>query len=342
MKRLASTYLLVALAACGIVEAQDGYVVWARNSQIWRMRPNGAGKTQLTEAYARHPNICPKARKVIYDYTAASTDPTDIWIMDRAGQNKTNLTSTASTEEVRPDCGQDNLDYGGPTEFIAFANKTDGNIYTTTLTGGPPTLEANSGDEEADPAWCWNSGIAFVKPFPTSFRVFTWNTDTDQPTQRTVDTGTGPPSYHAEHRFPTCSKNGQFLIYERQQFLGSTVNQSDTYRVDGVDVGGPPAQGVSLTDCYGNQSFYYAADYPDLSPGDSAIVFRYSSWSGFDGDYEIAKAPANQCDDSGLAPESPQYLTGCAPDGHGSPDCGAPGAEPDNSDVDTDPDWGEM
>jgi PKD repeat protein len=100
------------------------------NSEIYTIKADGTGKTQLTSDSANdnYPMFSPDGKKIIYVSNRAGSE--DIWIMDADGKNKVQLTSGLSTDSF-PVWSPDG-------KKIAFWSDRDGErgIYTLDLENG--------------------------------------------------------------------------------------------------------------------------------------------------------------------------------------------------------------
>jgi Tol biopolymer transport system component len=120
----------------GVESADSTYILYidspdsnTLNGNIWRMRPDGSEKTQLTyDTLDREPVWYPDDGKLVFwSYRSGNAD---VWIMDSDGSNLVNLTSHPAYDS-NPHCSSDG-------EYIIFASYRDdpnGEIYRMTSTG---------------------------------------------------------------------------------------------------------------------------------------------------------------------------------------------------------------
>ncbi|MCW8803979.1 MAG: T9SS type A sorting domain-containing protein [Ignavibacteriaceae bacterium] len=120
----------------GVESADSTYILYVDspdsttfNGNIWRMRPDGSEKTQLTyDTLDREPVWYPDDGKIVFwSYRSGNAD---IWIMDSDGTNLVNLTNNPSLDS-NPHCSSDGA-------YIIFASRRDDpndEIYRMTSTG---------------------------------------------------------------------------------------------------------------------------------------------------------------------------------------------------------------
>ena len=101
-----STYILY-------VDAPDSNTF---NGNIWRMRPDGSDKTQLTyDTLDRDATWSPDGNKIVfYSYRSGNAD---IWVMDSDGTNLMNLTNDAAGD-LSPHWSPDG-------QYIIFSSNRD-------------------------------------------------------------------------------------------------------------------------------------------------------------------------------------------------------------------------
>lgn len=129
----------------------NGLIVWQRTdhfnqSEIWTMRANGTGKTQLTRTgNNQQPSWSPDGKKIVF---VSSRDGTaEIYVMDADGANPTRLTNNGDYEGdpvFSPD--------GTKIAFEAFAS-TDYEIYVMNADGSGAANITNNAAEDRLPKW---------------------------------------------------------------------------------------------------------------------------------------------------------------------------------------------
>ena len=99
------------------------------NGNIWRMRPNGSEKMQLTfDMLDREAVWSPEASRIaFYSYQSGNSD---VWVMNADGTNLTNLTNHEA-EDVNPQWSPD----GHHIVFSSDRDDANGEIYRMTATG---------------------------------------------------------------------------------------------------------------------------------------------------------------------------------------------------------------
>jgi Tol biopolymer transport system component len=120
----------------GVESADSTYILYVDspdsntfNGNIWRMRPDGSAKTQLTyDTLDREAVWYPDDGKIVFwSYRSGNAD---VWIMDPDGSNLVNLTNDPARDS-NPHCSSDG-------QYIIFASDRDdsnGEIYRMTSTG---------------------------------------------------------------------------------------------------------------------------------------------------------------------------------------------------------------
>jgi TolB protein len=120
----------------GVESADSTYILYndepdsnTFNGNIWRMRPDGSDKTQLTyDTLDREAVWYPEDGKIVFwSYRSGNAD---VWIMDADGSNLINLTNHPA-EDSYPHCSSDG-------QYIIFASDRDDpnfEIYRMTSTG---------------------------------------------------------------------------------------------------------------------------------------------------------------------------------------------------------------
>ena len=152
------------------------------NSEIYTMKADGTGKTQLTSDLANDnsPMFSPDGSKIVYVSDKAGSK--DIWVMNADGKNKVQLTSNSASDSF-PVWSPDG-------KKIAFWSDREGNngIYILTLktenppvaaffasqTSGNPPLKVSFTDQSTGTpiSWKWSFGDGNVSTLQNTVHVY--------------------------------------------------------------------------------------------------------------------------------------------------------------------------
>lgn len=144
------------------------------NTDIWTVRPDGTGLTQLTHGLDNEqPAWSPDGRRIAYASNAGGTN--DIWIMDADGQNVQRLTSLPGEE--------DHPSFSPSGDQVVFSETIAPN-FTATLQivsitpGSTPRPLTGQGFRDWNPSW-GPLGIVFSSDRPTSGDSYIWKVQPD-------------------------------------------------------------------------------------------------------------------------------------------------------------------
>jgi TolB protein len=187
------------------------------NPDIWVMRADGTGQTQLTfgEAWNYDAEWSPDNKKIAY--VSEETGNPDIWIMDADGSNKKRLTTSLSLEQ-EPAFSPDG-------EWIAYTSDLSGDldIWIMRSDGTEQTQVTKWPSSDTYPAWGSNNMLYFVSDSFNSKQI--WNTNPFDSQQ-----GMMQVSYSHDSDHPAPHPGLGFIAYTNTQSYPSGLTLLSLYK----------------------------------------------------------------------------------------------------------------
>jgi Tol biopolymer transport system component len=223
------------------------------NSDIYLIRTDGSGRTQLTTASGNDfsPAWSPDGSRIVFRTTRDGND--EIYVMNADGSGQTNLSRSPATEERGPDWSPDD-------QQIAVASLQGAilDIFVMPINFVEPrrdsskwtNLTDNSLGGDEYPAWSPDgTRIAFHSYRDGNWEIYVMNADGSGQTRLTHNPG--------EDTYPVWSPDGTRLI-----FSSARVGYTDIYMIN--------ADGTGLTPLTSDLTPEYD---PSWSPDGSLIAF---------------------------------------------------------------------